>query len=851
MGAGCARQSPATVFAVEQGEAGKGNNISGVDEHGRPVKMRTNVVPNNLQKGNGHANGSGGSPSKYTTTPRDMGKGSTIWTGTDGMGRQSGNVPTVLPEGGEGEVVEMVGEEAYDEVLFKKSHRHLKDTPTKGPSPIRRPPTRPQGGGSGGGEKNQEPALFSPGRTTPNGPASVEKVYARPSSKHSSGKAKPGRKRANSSDAMLETYSSDVTDEHAGRSHLESTINPSIMTAADVKSIKFVADPSMKNSPAKPASGGTGGTVEGRSKVPSPIPELSPSPMPRPRPRRAGTSVDLRGGGQAPAPSSDNDNDSEGGPGGTRGAIRPRPSPLVKKASEPVIKTNVGVKGNGAGNASSPSGRPSVLVSDGGAVGSPSKKSSLIGISAMGGSKSFGGLPAVTDNNTDEKEGGGKAKRKLKHRSSVEVVIPQAEPQIVKRGKIKEYYEFKKVLGSGSYATVKLVQERSTGRNFAAKIIDKTRVKFANKNILNDIWREVDVLRKIDHPNIVGLHEIYDEPKRLYMVMDYAAGGELFERIVARTKYSENDAAKVMVDIIKGIQYLHHRDIVHRDLKPENLLYKDKSEEATLMIADFGFARVKERQSQLETICGSPIYVAPEVLKKTGYGKSCDMWSIGVILYILLCGYPPFHGQSVPDTLKLVKRGEYSFPPEDWDKISPSAINLIKQLLVVNPLKRLTIDEVAKHRWLQERATEANVDLSVVIRKIRRIRYGFRYAAYSVIALKRLSGQSLLEDLQLSRTRQDSASKGSPGMQVLHAIQEKLKEEEQGSKKEGEGEGEGGEKGEAKKGQAAEVPIKAGRQRQGAKPYSVDDMEEEEEEEWSRQRRRSIVRMSAREEEDV
>mmetsp|Transcript_40642 Transcript_40642/g.105504 ORF Transcript_40642/g.105504 Transcript_40642/m.105504 type:complete len:260 (-) Transcript_40642:64-843(-) len=184
--------------------------------------------------------------------------------------------------------------------------------------------------------------------------------------------------------------------------------------------------------------------------------------------------------------------------------------------------------------------------------------------------------------------------------------------------------------------------------------------------------------------------------------MDYASGGELFERLVQRKRYSEADAAAALHDVVSGIAYLHSKGVVHRDLKPENVLYATKDENSKLMIADFGFAKQKEQAMPLKTMCGSPIYVAPEVLQRRGYGKECDLWSVGIIAYILLCGYPPFRGRTVNDTLRIILRGRFNFPEREWSRISQSAIDLISRLLVQDPKQRLSAEEVLKHPWLSE-----------------------------------------------------------------------------------------------------------------------------------------------------
>mmetsp|Transcript_16104 Transcript_16104/g.40721 ORF Transcript_16104/g.40721 Transcript_16104/m.40721 type:complete len:603 (-) Transcript_16104:480-2288(-) len=309
---------------------------------------------------------------------------------------------------------------------------------------------------------------------------------------------------------------------------------------------------------------------------------------------------------------------------------------------------------------------------------------------------------------------------------------------VVQAGKkIKDEYDFVRSLGSGSFATVKLVVSRVDGQQYAAKIIDKIKTLETDPEGLDDVWREIEVLQSVDHPNIVCLHQVYDEPRRLFMLMQYAAGGELFHRIVERKYFAERDAAVAMLDILKAISHLHEKGIAHRDLKPENILYESKSEDSKLMVADFGFAKLRDTGEMMKTMCGSPVYVAPEVISRVGYNTKCDMWSIGVILYILLCGYPPFLGRTIKDTMRLVKRADLQFPNEDWDRVSGEAKDLIRKLIVPDPAKRLSATEMLEHDWMSKVAMGRVKSLNIT-EKLRKFT-AFRYGVYGVIAARRLS----------------------------------------------------------------------------------------------------------------
>jgi len=209
-------------------------------------------------------------------------------------------------------------------------------------------------------------------------------------------------------------------------------------------------------------------------------------------------------------------------------------------------------------------------------------------------------------------------------------------------------------------------------------------------------------MHKINHPNCVQLYEMFETSKKIYMVMELLTGGELFDRIVAKGSYSEREASDLIKDITSAIQYLHSIGIVHRDLKPENLIYLNQRADSPIKITDFGLAKFRSgsKLEAMTTACGTPGYVAPEVLKNEPYGKAVDMWSLGVILYILLCGFPPFYHESTAALYKQIKKGEYDFPDPYWTDISDSAKNLVQCLLTVDPKKRYTAKQVLAHPWI-------------------------------------------------------------------------------------------------------------------------------------------------------
>uniref|UniRef100_A0A669P3Z7 Serine/threonine-protein kinase DCLK2 n=2 Tax=Neognathae TaxID=8825 RepID=A0A669P3Z7_PHACC len=242
---------------------------------------------------------------------------------------------------------------------------------------------------------------------------------------------------------------------------------------------------------------------------------------------------------------------------------------------------------------------------------------------------------------------------------------------------ILEKYKVGKVIGDGNFAVVKECIERSTGKEFALKIIDKA--KCCGKEHL--IENEVSILRRVKHPNIIMLIEEMDTPTELYLVMELVKGGDLFDAITSSTKYTERDGSAMVYNLASALKYLHGLNIVHRDIKPENLLvceYADGTK--SLKLGDFGLATVVE--GPLYTVCGTPTYVAPEIIAETGYGLKVDIWAAGVITYILLCGFPPFRSENnlQEDLFDQILVGKLEFPSPYWDNITDSAKVLIHLL---------------------------------------------------------------------------------------------------------------------------------------------------------------------------
>jgi calcium/calmodulin-dependent protein kinase I len=234
------------------------------------------------------------------------------------------------------------------------------------------------------------------------------------------------------------------------------------------------------------------------------------------------------------------------------------------------------------------------------------------------------------------------------------------------------------------------------------------------------IETEVCILKRIRHPNIIQLFEMYEMENKIYLVMELITGGELFDEIVGRGTFHERDAAKVVQKILKAIEYLHMMGIVHRDLKPENLLLSDRSKNPEVKISDFGLSKIFNETQLMRTACGTPGYVAPEVLKRQGYGNEVDMWSLGVITYILLCGYPPFFDQNNTELFKKIMSGRFQFDRPWWDNISDKAKDFIKKLLVLDPSQRWSASQALRHPFIVDHCGTPETQRPVVQAQVQR-----------------------------------------------------------------------------------------------------------------------------------
>jgi len=261
-----------------------------------------------------------------------------------------------------------------------------------------------------------------------------------------------------------------------------------------------------------------------------------------------------------------------------------------------------------------------------------------------------------------------------------------------------DLFELQEELGRGAFSVVHKTRHRRSGRDFAVKVLNREAM---TDDDVQSLVGEVSTQRYLRHPNVVRLVAFFDsDPERFFLVTELCTGGELFHRIVKQTRFSEREAAGYVYVLLDAIGYFHKHGIVHRDLKPENILFQDARPGAPLKIADFGFAVHNGTGETLRSLAGSPNYLAPEIVSNRPYGVAVDVWSLGVITYILLCGYMPFDHPRQSELFRIISSGRFTFPAKDWDAISPEAKDFVSRLLVVDPRDRLTAEAALRHRWI-------------------------------------------------------------------------------------------------------------------------------------------------------
>jgi serine/threonine protein kinase len=317
-----------------------------------------------------------------------------------------------------------------------------------------------------------------------------------------------------------------------------------------------------------------------------------------------------------------------------------------------------------------------------------------------GGSKSEdgGAAPASNPAKTSTKAadaGGGESKGSKGGKDAIRSVAAPTEKDPITPGRVEDAYTVGNEIGKGGFSIVYEATKKSSGEKYAIKRIMKNE-EGVDVDLLK---REIYIMIKVNHPNILKLFEVYEDEEHFFLVLELVEGSELFDKIVDLGNYSEKDAANIVRQIVSAVEYLHQNGIVHRDLKPENLLSSGEGEKEVVKVADFGFAK-NFGEEKLMTSCGSPGYVAPEVLTEDTYTNAVDMWSVGVIVYILLSGYPPFFDESPPKIFKKITEVKYDFDDPAWDGVSETAKDLIRKLLVKDPVSRLNATDALKHPWL-------------------------------------------------------------------------------------------------------------------------------------------------------
>ncbi|GAV90073.1 Pkinase domain-containing protein/EF_hand_5 domain-containing protein [Cephalotus follicularis] len=278
-----------------------------------------------------------------------------------------------------------------------------------------------------------------------------------------------------------------------------------------------------------------------------------------------------------------------------------------------------------------------------------------------------------------------------------------------------ERYRFGKELGRGEFGVTHECRDVETGEAYACKKISKGKLR--TEVDVEDVRREVEIMMRHlpKHPNIVSFKEAYEDKEAVYLVMELCEGGELFDRIVAKGHYTERAASAVTKTILQIVKVCHEHGVIHRDLKPENFLFADGCETSQLKAIDFGLSIFFEPGQRFSEIVGSPYYMAPEVLRRN-YGPEIDVWSAGVILYILLCGVPPFWAETEEGIAHAIIRGHINFEKDPWPKVSEEAKDLVKSMLDPNPYSRMTVQEALEHPWLQNGNTAPNVSLGENVR---------------------------------------------------------------------------------------------------------------------------------------
>jgi len=273
-----------------------------------------------------------------------------------------------------------------------------------------------------------------------------------------------------------------------------------------------------------------------------------------------------------------------------------------------------------------------------------------------------------------------------------------------------------RVLGTGHFGSVRSCTDRANGRRYAVKTICKNDPAVKPGGLV----REIMLLHEMKHESAVQLVDVFEDAEYVHLVTDLCSGGELFDKIVEKSSsnngaacFTEEEAARILHQLLTAVSYMHTHDVVHRDIKPENILFETSDKDSPIKVIDFGLARQHfDHEPPMSTIVGTPYYIAPEVLRKK-YDKTCDLWSVGVIAYILLCGYPPFNGNNNNETHRAISHGIYYFPSREWKGTSRESRDFIRQLLKMDPSKRMTVEEALNHPWIVRHNTSSDTAMMI------------------------------------------------------------------------------------------------------------------------------------------
>ncbi|CAI7720204.1 calcium-dependent protein kinase 3, putative [Plasmodium vivax] len=311
-------------------------------------------------------------------------------------------------------------------------------------------------------------------------------------------------------------------------------------------------------------------------------------------------------------------------------------------------------------------------------------------------------------------------------------------------GNLQDFYNLsEEPLGKGTYGCVYKATDKLLKIQRAVKVVSKKKLKNVHR-----FRQEIDIMKNLDHPNVIKLLETFEDSKQIYLVMELCTGGELFDRIVKKGPFSEMYTSFIMKQIFSVLNYLHIRNICHRDVKPENFLFFDKSPESLIKVIDFGLASYfSDDDSEMKTKAGTPYYVAPQVLGGR-YDYKCDLWSAGVLFYILLCGYPPFYGESDHEILTRVKSGKFTFKGKEWTHVTEEARDLIKRCLTMDPQKRATASEALRHPWFKKKPSTFTLDFKIDIHVLENFKNYALMLRFQKLAMTIIAQQSNDYDVQ-------------------------------------------------------------------------------------------------------